>query len=298
MGKPNKDVEAINLMVSILDRVKNVLELMKEDKISVKEACKKNDISYAVFRRIVYSSDWEAYNDEEAHESFKKKFMETIPLYHWTEILFCDVMGLPRTPDSISKMPPDVRITMEKAVCSLTEREEKVIRLFYEDNYTKEEIAYEIGRSVERVRQIKAKAMRKLKHPSRNGYMVFGDEYYCNRRKAYEDVYENYVVEARKHEINKLDCIIMNKQKILNLDSVNSSKVPFRGDDEITELNLSIRSFNCLWRAGIHTINDLQNITVEELMKVRNLGKKSFDEIISIIEKFGLHLAKPIDSEE
>ena len=291
MGKPNKDIEAINLMIDILDKVKNVLELMKEDKLSVKEACRRNDISYTAFRRVVYNTDWEAHNDEEARESFKKKFSETIPLNHWTEILFCDVMALPHTPDSIEKMPPDVRVTMEKAVHTLTEREEKVIRLFYEDNFTKEEIANEIGRSVERVRQIKAKAMRKLSHPSRHGYMVFGDGYYCSRKAAYEDVYNNAVAAAKQREIDKLDLMITERKAVIATDSPYIPR-PFKGNDDINVLDLSVRSYNCLWRSGIHTINDLLGVTVEELSKVRNLGYKSYNEIVSVLEKYGLQLAK------
>ena len=53
----------------------------------------------------------------------------------------------------------------------------------------------------------------------------------------------------------------------------------------IEELDLSVRSFNCLKRAGINTVDDLINKSEEEMMKVRNLGKKSFDEVR---EKFGL----------
>ena len=47
----------------------------------------------------------------------------------------------------------------------------------------------------------------------------------------------------------------------------------------IEELDLSVRSFNCLKRAGINTVNDLIEKSAEEMMKVRNLGKKSFDEV-------------------
>ena len=47
----------------------------------------------------------------------------------------------------------------------------------------------------------------------------------------------------------------------------------------IEELDLSVRSFNCLKRAGINTVDDLINKSEEEMMKVRNLGKKSFDEV-------------------
>lgn len=58
----------------------------------------------------------------------------------------------------------------------------------------------------------------------------------------------------------------------------------------IEELDLSVRSFNCLKRAGINTVEDLTTKTEEDMMKVRNLGKKSLDEVISKLHSFGLDL--------
>ena len=58
----------------------------------------------------------------------------------------------------------------------------------------------------------------------------------------------------------------------------------------IEELDLSVRSFNCLKRAGINTVEDLTNRTEDDMMKVRNLGKKSLDEVINKLHSFGLEL--------
>jgi len=63
----------------------------------------------------------------------------------------------------------------------------------------------------------------------------------------------------------------------------------------IEELELSVRSFNCLKRAGINTVEELCNKTSDEMMKVRNLGKKSLDEVLEKLKELGLHLR---DSEE
>ena len=58
----------------------------------------------------------------------------------------------------------------------------------------------------------------------------------------------------------------------------------------IEELDLSVRSFNCLKRAGINTVEDLINKTEEEMMKVRNLGKKSLEEVIAKLKSLGFTL--------
>ena len=59
----------------------------------------------------------------------------------------------------------------------------------------------------------------------------------------------------------------------------------------IEELDLSVRSFNCLKRAGINTVEDLTNKTEEDMMKVRNLGRKSLEEVINKLVAMGLGLA-------
>ncbi|ONI45342.1 DNA-directed RNA polymerase subunit alpha [Candidatus Epulonipiscioides gigas] len=58
----------------------------------------------------------------------------------------------------------------------------------------------------------------------------------------------------------------------------------------IEELDLSVRSFNCLKRAGINNVQDLTNKTEEEMMKVRNLGRKSLEEVFKKLEDLGLAL--------
>ena len=62
-------------------------------------------------------------------------------------------------------------------------------------------------------------------------------------------------------------------------------------DMTIEELDLSVRSFNCLKRANINTVEDLISKTEEEMMKVRNLGRKSLEEVIGKLEAMGLSLA-------
>ncbi|MBS5788735.1 DNA-directed RNA polymerase subunit alpha [Clostridioides mangenotii] len=58
----------------------------------------------------------------------------------------------------------------------------------------------------------------------------------------------------------------------------------------IEELDLSVRSYNCLKRAGINTVEELANKSEDDMMKVRNLGKKSLEEVIQKLEELGLRL--------
>ena len=59
----------------------------------------------------------------------------------------------------------------------------------------------------------------------------------------------------------------------------------------IEELDLSVRSFNCLKRAGINTVEDLISKSEEDMMRVRNLGRKSLDEVIAKLASLGFNLS-------
>ena len=63
----------------------------------------------------------------------------------------------------------------------------------------------------------------------------------------------------------------------------------------IEELDLSVRSFNCLKRAGINTVEDLIGKSEEDMMKVRNLGRKSLDEVVAKLASLGFGLSQEED---
>ena len=60
----------------------------------------------------------------------------------------------------------------------------------------------------------------------------------------------------------------------------------------IDEMELSVRSYNCLKRAGINTVEELTNKTSEDMMKVRNLGRKSLEEVLAKLKELGLELSQ------
>ncbi len=78
-----------------------------------------------------------------------------------------------------------------------------------------------------------------------------------------------------------------NEQIMVEKDGQGKEKVL---EMTIEELDLSVRSFNCLKRAGINTVEDLTNRTEEDMMKVRNLGRKSLDEVEQKLHSLGYDL--------
>lgn len=81
--------------------------------------------------------------------------------------------------------------------------------------------------------------------------------------------------------------LIGNKSTVVDKPEAHRDKVL---EMTIEELDLSVRSFNCLKRAGINTVEDLINKSEEDMMKVRNLGRKSLEEVINKLEAMGLSL--------
>jgi DNA-directed RNA polymerase subunit alpha len=60
----------------------------------------------------------------------------------------------------------------------------------------------------------------------------------------------------------------------------------------LDELELSVRAYNCIKRAGINTVEDLCNMTAEDMMKVKNLGRKCLEEVIEAMKANGLKFAE------
>ncbi len=80
-----------------------------------------------------------------------------------------------------------------------------------------------------------------------------------------------------------------NTEIMVEKDDKNNSKVL---EMTIEEIDLSVRSFNCLKRAGINTVEDLTNRTEDDMMKVRNLGRKSLEEVVQKLNSLGFDLAR------
>ena len=103
---------------------------------------------------------------------------------------------------------------------------------------------------------------------------------------------------TRSQEVNELT-----KQIISEAVAEGESIMAEKGNTErekvldmtIEDLDLSVRSFNCLKRAGINTVEDLTNKSEEDMMKVRNLGRKSLEEVIAKLNSFGFTLKKEND---
>ncbi len=114
------------------------------------------------------------------------------------------------------------------------------------------------------------------------------------------DVWTNGVINAQEAVSLAAKVLTEHLNLFVNLsDKGTNTEVMVEKNDQgkekalemtIEELDLSVRAFNCLKRANINTVEDLINKTEDEMMKVRNLGRKSLDEVIDKLNKLGFAL--------
>ena len=113
------------------------------------------------------------------------------------------------------------------------------------------------------------------------------------------EVWTNGVISAKEAVALAAKVLIDHLNLFVELDDMGKKDilVDSRGDSKektleltIEELDLSVRSFNCLKRAGINTVENLINKTEDDMMKVRNLGRKSLEEVVAKLASLGLSL--------
>lgn len=158
--------------------------------------------------------------------------------------------------------PGDFDGSLEYVLHTLTEREQLVLDFRYKEELTFEEIGKRFCVTRERIRQIHAKSLRKLRHPDRLNYLKYGVSGVIDRKT--ESAREAARASLPKHD----------KPEDITLE----------------ELELSVRSYNCLKRAGMDTLREVSEMTFDELCHVRNLGKKSVNEICAVLTNYGISL--------
>lgn len=92
--------------------------------------------------------------------------------------------------------------------------------------------------------------------------------------------------------VSKLNEMVVQENYMYEREEKVSNK---KLDKKIEELDLSVRSYNCLKRAGINTVGDLTQKNEEEMMRVRNLGRKSLKEVVQKLREIGLDLRRSYD---
>jgi DNA-binding CsgD family transcriptional regulator len=169
------------------------------------------------------------------------------------------------------------------AMATLSEREADVLRRRYQDKLTLKAVGQIQEVTPERIRQLEAKAIRKLRHPSRvNMFMAVPLTEHQALATEHQKMSRAYDLLARALKIaveRPSEPEITELAKMVNVKST-----------PLEELDFSVRTYNCLRRAGINTLGEIVSKTSDELAKIRNLGRHSLNEIVMTLEKYGFSL--------
>lgn len=229
---------------------------------------------------------------------------EGFPYNLWMEI-FGDMPEEPLVQDQVDGI--------FAALDTLTPREKDAILYCYRDGMTLEQAGRKFNISRERLRQIVAKGCRKLQHQSRRWLIEYGAEGWkaqstYAKRKAEIDremaemdaEFGAFVadLQLKREKLSELERSLDAKSEAL---AILEAEVAKRGDAirevqvgalvlKLDDLDFSVRTHNCLWRAGVETVSDILNLGTDGLMHVRNLGKKSLKEIVDKMATLGFEL--------
>lgn len=285
------------------------------EELSKKYGIKEKDIDYLLTKFGTLDNFYEMHNTGKIEGDMDKTLEERI-IRNVVDIdgnsnigydnLYRDLFGIQRIEKGVFFYSSK---GLQNALEELRERYKSVIESIYglkegKAPATLENIGRELGITGGGVSTIKLKTLRKLRNPSRvrkNGitFKLEGDEYLTDKeRQQIEEIKKNIQLQnGDLHEnLDKLKEIqeqlrtrtIENKK---NEEKKTITEKKKEEDEEVVyveELGLSIRPYKCLKRAGINYLGDLANITEEQFRKIRNLGKKSFEEIVAKMQEFGI----------
>ena len=202
------------------------------------------------------------------------------------------------TPESYgnyyNEIIPNFETNLEKAIenSNLTDREIYCLKAYYKEVRNLESVSKSLNITRERVNQIIRKAIMKLKHSSKELLIQGKDKFELISLNEKEEIIKEFkekisydlIIEwISNHEIT---------EELLDIchSIINTYHNRPKEQEEITieDLDLSVRSYNCLKRWNIHTLKDLTSRTRDDMMKVRNLGRKSLKEVESKLKEIGL----------
>lgn len=247
-----------------------------------KEECDAIEESFADNFRFLRRRDYENCTLKHVEQWKKPDNYESPYPYNLLDDIFC------KTFDHV--LSEDEENGLNYCIRTLSEREQTVIGLRYEKEMTLQQTGKELNVTSERIRQIQAKALRKLKNPIRTNYILYGEQ--GNIKKKELDARE-LELNSREQQLNVIEkrLGLKNSQleetisKIITYDEPRKSNIGRNGltySEAFLDMELSVRSFNCLARSGFLTVGDvIKAIRDGSIIKVRNLGRKSLEEIIN-----------------
>ncbi len=189
-------------------------------------------------------------------------------------------------------LPSDFHQTLAYVLAGLTEREQTVIDMRFKRQMTYEQVGREYKITRERVRQIEAKAIRKLRHPSRIKLLIRGVLGWVEdaREMGRQETISKELWSAIDGILKIADALKTDPTAAAKIDAEKYRDVNPANDIPIEEACLSVRALNVLKRSGFTTLRSVCTLTWDELTRLRNMGKKSAEEIVKELAEHGMKL--------
>ena len=211
--------------------------------------------------------------------------MKKEPKWPWPDRMYFEIFGEPRS-DRVAEVPKDFDLCLEFVMRNfITQEDAAIIRERYEQCLTEREIARRHGLTIDRARGRIYKVIKKLRHPSRARYLLYGmidgvkREVERARTAAYKEGYE----------VGYQDCkeeFLMRDQERKELVEMIRQSLPER----VCDLGLSNHAYWTLDRAGVTKVETLLLLSKPQIKAIRGIGRKAADEIFAKAETLGFPL--------
>lgn len=152
----------------------------------------------------------------------------------------------------LTELSEDMADGLTYAISALGERRKTIVQMYYAEGKRVREIAEFFGVSTSAIHTMKRNAVMRLRRSNAMCYITYG-------KKGFEEREQRMRLEKKVHRNSE------HFQEVMGV--------------RFDELDLSVRSFNCLRRAGFVTIGDIVNLMEDEIIQIKNMGWKQYDEI-------------------
>lgn len=152
----------------------------------------------------------------------------------------------------LTELSEDMADGLTYAISALGERRKAIVQMYYAEGKSVREIAEFFGVSTSAIHTMKRNVVMRLRRPNAMCYITYG-------KKGFEEREQRMRLEKKVQRNSE------HYQQVMGV--------------RFEELDLSVRSFNCLRRAGFVTIGDIVDLTEDEIIQIKNMGWKQYDEI-------------------
>lgn len=162
----------------------------------------------------------------------------------------------------------DIIAGLNQVMSTLSYREQEILRRIYAERQTQKSTAEHFNVSSSRISSLERQIQRKLRSASRVSYILYGEQGLKDREAA-----------IAREKLERFDA-----EKYKTILSIR-----------FEELDLTVRSFNCLRRAGYEKVEDIIGLTEDEILGIKNLGRKNHDEIARKLLSVGVDESSWLD---